>query len=207
MAENDLPDGALPPEALPDRDLRRLSVRLRREPAESRLDRFLAQHWPQHSRSTYQKLIRDGRVTVGGEPVTKPSADIHRGDWVEVTLHKREPLGIVAEPIPIDVIYEDADLIAVAKVPGIIVHPARGNPHGTLVNAVAHHAGSLWRVISRVSGSRSGTGISSRCVFQRRERGERREQQEAENDISNVGLKNRLFFLCDLCALCVEMAL
>ena len=121
MAKNPLPDGALPPEALPDRDLQRLDITLRREPAESRLDRFLAQHWPQHSRSMYQKLIRDGRVTVGGEVVTKPSADIHLGDRVEVTLYKREPLGIVPEPIPIDVIYEDADLIAVAKAPGIIV--------------------------------------------------------------------------------------
>ncbi len=164
MAENDLPDGALPPEALPERDLRRLAVRLGREPAETRLDRFLAQHWPQHSRSTYQKLIRDGRVTVGGEPVTKPSTDLHRGDCVEVTLRKREPLGIVPEPIPINVIYEDDDLLAVAKAPGIIVHPARGNPHGTLVNAVAHHAGSLstggdpWRpgVVHRLDRDTSG---------------------------------------------------
>ena len=164
MAENHLPDGALPPEALPDRDLRRLAITLQREPAETRLDRFLAQHWPQHSRSTYQKLIRDGRVTVGGETVTKPSSDIHVGDRVQVTLYAREPLGIVPEPIPIDVIYEDADLIAVAKKPGIIVHPARGNPHGTLVNAVAHHAGSLstggdpWRpgVVHRLDRDTSG---------------------------------------------------
>jgi len=164
MAKNALPDGALPPEALPDRDLRRLAITLGREPAETRLDRFLARRWPDHSRATYQKLIRDGRVTVNGEPVAKPSTDIHCGDHIEVVLYKREPLGIVPEPIPIDVIYEDGDLIAVNKAPGIIVHPARGNPHGTLVNAVAHHAGSLsaggdpWRpgVVHRLDRDTSG---------------------------------------------------
>jgi 23S rRNA pseudouridine1911/1915/1917 synthase len=164
MAKNPLPDGALPPEALPPRDLQRLAITLQREPSEPRLDRFLAQHWPQHSRSMYQKLIRDGRVAVNGEAVTKPSSDVHLGDRVEVTLYKREPLGIVPEPIPIDVIYEDDDLVAVAKAPGIIVHPARGNPHGTLVNAVAHHADSLssggdwWRpgVVHRLDRDTSG---------------------------------------------------
>jgi len=164
MAENHLPDGALPPEALPPRHPKRLAVRLRREPAETRLDRFLAHHWPQHSRAAYQKLIRDGRVRVNGEPVTKPSTDVHLGDHVQVTLRKREPLGIVPEPIPIDVLYEDDDLIAVAKAPGILVHPARGNPHGTLVNAVAHHADSLssggdrWRpgVVHRLDRDTSG---------------------------------------------------
>jgi len=170
MAENHLPDGALPPETLPERDLRRLTVHLRREPTETRLDRFLAHHWPQYSRSAYQKLIRDGLVTVSGETVTKPSADVHLGDCVQVTLRKREPLGIVPEPIPIDVIYEDADLIAVAKAPGIIVHPARGNPHGTLVNAVAHHAESLsrggdpWRpgVVHRLDRDTSGVIVFAR---------------------------------------------
>jgi len=164
MGENPLPDGALPDDALPPRDLRRLAITLQSEPGETRLDRFLALRWPAHSRSTYQKLIRDGRVTVNGRPVTKPSADVHAGDAVEVVLYKREPLGIVPEPIPIDVIYEDDDFVAVAKQPGIIVHPARGNPHGTLVNAVAHHAESLssggawWRpgVVHRLDRDTSG---------------------------------------------------
>jgi len=165
MAENPpLPEGALPDDALPPRDLQRLAITLRSEPSETRLDRFLALRWPAHSRSTYQKLIRDGRVTVNGRPVTKPAADIHAGDAVEVVLCRREPLGIVPEPIPIDILYEDDDLLAVAKQPGIIVHPARGNPHGTLVNAVAYHAESLsrggawWRpgVVHRLDRDTSG---------------------------------------------------
>jgi len=164
MADNDLPEGALPPEALPDRDLQRLAITLQSEPSETRLDRFLALRWPTYSRSTFQKLIRDGRVTVNGAPASKPSADVHCGDSIDVVLYKREPLGIVPEPIPIDVLYEDADLIAVNKRPGILVHPARGNPHGTLVNAVAHHAESLssggdwWRpgVVHRLDRDTSG---------------------------------------------------
>jgi len=164
MAEKPLPEGALPDDALPVRDLQRLAITLQSEPGETRLDRFLALRWPAHSRSTYQRLIRDGRVTVNGRPVAKPSVDVHAGDAVEVVLYKREPLGIVPEPIPIDIIYEDADLLAVAKQPGILVHPARGNPHGTLVNAVAHHAESLstggawWRpgVVHRLDRDTSG---------------------------------------------------
>jgi 23S rRNA pseudouridine1911/1915/1917 synthase len=133
----------LPPEALPERDLETLDIVLVHEPADARLDRFLAQRWPTYSRTTYQRLIRDGRVLVNDEPVAKPSVEVHKGDRVCVTLYKRRPLGIIPEPIPISVLYEDDDLIVVNKAPGIIVHPARGNPHGTLVNAVAHYAHQL----------------------------------------------------------------
>jgi 23S rRNA pseudouridine1911/1915/1917 synthase len=67
-------------------------------------------------------------------------------DRVFVTLYKRQPLGIIPEPIPISILYEDEDMVVVNKAPGIIVHPARGNPHGTLVNAVAYHAENLSKV-------------------------------------------------------------
>jgi len=143
MAGRELPHGSLSPDALPERDLATLEIQLVHEPGDARLDRFLAQRWPTYSRTTYQRLIRDGRVLVNDEPVTKPSAEVHRGDHVLVTLYKRQPLGIVPEPIPISVLYEDEDLLAVNKAPGILVHPARGNPHGTLVNAVAYYAGTL----------------------------------------------------------------
>jgi len=164
MSANDLPEGAPPPDALPERDLETLQIELQSEPGDRRLDRFLAQRWAAHSRSTFQKLIRNGRVLVNDEPVTKPSAEVHRGDRIVVRLYKRRPLGIVPEPIPIDVIYEDDDILAVNKEAGILVHPARGNPHGTLVNAVAHHADSLsrggdpWRpgVVHRLDRDTSG---------------------------------------------------
>ena len=143
MAGRELPDGSLAPDALPERDLETLEIQLVHEPGDARLDRFLAQRWPTYSRTTYQRLIRDGRVLVNDEPVTKPSAEVHHGDHVLVTLYKRQSLGIVPEPIPISILYEDEDLLAVNKAPGILVHPARGNPHGTLVNAVAYYAETL----------------------------------------------------------------
>jgi len=162
-----LPPGALPPDALPDRDLETLEILLHHEPTDPRLDRFLAQRWPTYSRAAFQKLIRDGRVLVNDEPVTKPSAGVHRGDHVFVTLYKRQPLGIIPEPIPISILYEDDDFLVLNKAPGIIVHPARGNPHGTLVNAVAHHSAKLsrgcdpWRpgVVHRLDRDTSGVII------------------------------------------------
>jgi len=140
---NNLPQGALGPDELPDRPLETFELTLVHDPSDLRLDRFLAQRWPSHSRSVYQKLIRGGRVLVNDEPVTKPSAEVHRGDRLFVTLYKRKALGIIPEPIPIAVLYEDDDMVVVNKTPGILVHPARGNPHGTLVNAVAHYAHQL----------------------------------------------------------------
>jgi 23S rRNA pseudouridine1911/1915/1917 synthase len=146
MAENGMVEGALSPQELPERELATLEIELQHEPGETRLDRFLAQRWPNHSRAMYQKLIREGRVLVNDEPVTKPSTDIHRGDHVFVTLYHRQPLGLVPEPIPIRILYEDEDLMVLDKSPGILVHPGRGNPHGTLVNALAYHATSLSKV-------------------------------------------------------------
>ncbi|HUS44609.1 MAG TPA: RluA family pseudouridine synthase [Phycisphaerae bacterium] len=130
----------------PEREPETLEITFQHDPAEPRLDRFLAHRWPKRSRAAYQKLIKAGRVLVNSEPVMKPSAEVHRGDSIFVTLDKPKPLGIVPEPISIDVLYEDEDLIAVNKAPGIIVHPARSNPHGTLVNAVAYHAENLSKV-------------------------------------------------------------
>ena len=164
MAKHDLPEGALSPDELPERGLETFEIELQNEPTVARLDLFLASRWPSHSRTVYQKLIKDGRVLVNDEPVTKPSTEVHKGDHVCATLYKRRPLGIIPEPIPIKVLYEDEDMVVLNKDPGIIVHPARGNPHGTLVNAVAHHAerlskvGGPWRpgVVHRLDRDTSG---------------------------------------------------
>jgi len=146
MVKHNLPEGALPPDELPERDLETYEIELQNEPNVARLDLFLASRWPSHSRTVYQKIIKDGRVLVNDEPVTKPSTEVHKGDRVFVTLYKRQPLGIIPEPIPISILYEDDDMVVINKAPGIIVHPARGNPHGTLVNAVAYHAENLSKV-------------------------------------------------------------
>ncbi len=109
-----------------------------------RLDVFLASV-TELSRSQTQKLIADGKVSVfreNGSPVsvTKKYATVI-GDSVEVMLPEPEPLDVKAEDIPLDVIYEDGDVIVINKPSGMVVHPAPGNESGTLVNALMYHCG------------------------------------------------------------------
>ena len=89
------------------------------------------------------KLIEDGSITVNGKPSAK-NYKLRRGDTVEVTRPEPEPCEAVAEDIPLDVIYEDDDIIVINKPEGMIVHPATGIYTGTLVNALLYHCkGSL----------------------------------------------------------------
>ena len=106
-----------------------------------RLDKLLAELIPELSRSAITKLIEDGRVTVGDRTVTK-SAKASPGDVICVTPDEPQPVDIVPEAIPLDVVYEDADLLVVNKPKGMVVHPAPGNYTGTLVNALMAHCGS-----------------------------------------------------------------
>lgn len=110
-----------------------------------RLDKYVRSRFPRVSRTLMQKLIKQGAVTVNGLPTKasyKPDAD----DVIEVILPPPEPLDIVPEEIPIDVIYEDDYLLAINKQTGIICHPAKSTQSGTLANALAHYADSLSRV-------------------------------------------------------------
>ena len=110
------------------------------EPA-SRLDRFLAQAFPEFSRARFQSLIADGRVTVESAVVRDGSFRLKGGERLQVTV----PAAVTAEPgpepIPLDVVYEDADLIVIDKPAGLVVHPGAGNETGTLVNALIAHCG------------------------------------------------------------------
>lgn len=107
-----------------------------------RVDRFIADHLPDASRAEVQRWIREERVTVGGRPV-KPSHRLAAGD--EVTLLRPPPLAAAVEPeaIPLSVVYEDDYLLAVDKPAGMVVHPAPGHRHGTLVNALLAHSPHL----------------------------------------------------------------
>ncbi len=110
----------------------------------ARLDVFLASA-TELSRSQAQRLIADGKVYVyreNGNPVavTKKYATTV-GDTVEVTLPEPEPLDVKAEAIPLEVVYEDDDVIVINKPSGMVVHPAPGNETGTLVNALMYHCG------------------------------------------------------------------
>jgi 23S rRNA pseudouridine1911/1915/1917 synthase len=117
-------------------------IELQVHEAKVRLDKYLADHVPQLSRSAAQRLIDKGRVTVNGELV-KASYKVSPGDLVMAILPREEALELVPEPIPLDIVYEDPGLLAVNKSAGIVVHPAPGHSGGTLVNAVLAHCPEL----------------------------------------------------------------
>lgn len=108
--------------------------------AGGRLDAVLAARLPERSRSSLQKLMGEGHVLVNGKPAGKNSR-LCEGDQIELTLPAPEPLAVLPEQIPLDIVYEDADLLVVNKEKGMVVHPAAGNESGTLVNALLFHCG------------------------------------------------------------------
>ena len=113
------------------------------EDAGTRLDSFLAGRLEGVTRSAAARLIESGCVTVDGKPAGK-SVRMAGGETVCVLLPEAEEPEARPEDIPLDVVYEDSDVIVVNKPVGMVVHPAAGHPDGTLVNALLHHcAGSL----------------------------------------------------------------
>jgi 23S rRNA pseudouridine1911/1915/1917 synthase len=103
--------------------------------AGERLDRFVAARLPALSRSRVAALAKEGRVRVNGAPA-KPSATLRAGDAVSVEIPPAVPLDLVAQDIPVRVIYRDAHVLVVDKPAGLSVHPGPGHPDGTLVNAL-----------------------------------------------------------------------
>ncbi|MCD8253955.1 MAG: RluA family pseudouridine synthase [Oscillospiraceae bacterium] len=106
-----------------------------------RIDALLTHIVPELSRSAAQRLTQEGSVLVNGRAVKKNHV-CREGDSVEVFLPPAVPTEIVAQDISLDVVYEDADVIAVNKPRGMVVHPAPGHPDGTLVNALLWHCGA-----------------------------------------------------------------
>lgn len=117
------------------------------ESAGQRLDAFLAGALPELTRSAAQRLIEEGRVLVDGRAPAK-SRKLAGGEIVAVDLPEPQPIEAAPQDIPLDVVYEDGDVIVVNKPVGLVVHPAPGHSDGTLVNALLHHCG----------GSLSGVG-------------------------------------------------
>ena len=101
-----------------------------------RLDVYIASKDEETTRSSAQRQIEQGNVVVNGKKITKVSYKVSEGDKIE--LEEQEPVEIElkAQDIPIDIVYEDKDIIVVNKPKGMVVHPANGNPEGTLVNAI-----------------------------------------------------------------------
>lgn len=105
---------------------------------QGRIDKVITAHEPSHTRSQVQKWLQDGLVTVNGQPV-KANYKVSSGDVIAVSIPEARPLEAVAEPIPLDIVYEDDQVIVVNKPQGMVVHPAPGHPDGTLVNGLLYH--------------------------------------------------------------------
>ena len=103
-----------------------------------RIDQCLAASFSDCSRSFLQKLLKDGKVSINGK-TQKASSKVAAGDAVLVLLPEPEKLNVEPENIPLDILYEDDDLLVVNKPKGMVVHPAAGHSNGTLVNAVLYH--------------------------------------------------------------------
>jgi 23S rRNA pseudouridine1911/1915/1917 synthase len=107
--------------------------------AAPRLDRFLAEQLPDHSRSEIQRWIKEGRVLVNDRPARKSGQALEPGDVIVLSIPKPPPTQLTPEPIPLTILYEDEDVIAIDKPAGMVVHPAAGHATGTLVHALLHH--------------------------------------------------------------------
>lgn len=115
-----------------------IEFRIEEEQADIRIDKFLSDMLPDLSRSYIQKLIKDGQVLVNGK-VIKANYKLDYDDYVTLEEPKLQEPDIVAENIPLDILYEDADLLIVNKPKGMVVHPSAGHYSGTLVNALMHY--------------------------------------------------------------------
>lgn len=104
----------------------------------TRIDKYIAKMQPELTRSYIQKLIKDSMVFVNGN-IVKANYKVSKQDTITMILPPPEPLNILAEDIPLDILYEDSDVIVINKGKGMVVHPAAGHYTGTIVNALLYH--------------------------------------------------------------------
>lgn len=118
-----------------------ISFRVTKEQEGQRIDVLVSESREGLTRSAVQKLLKDGSLLVNGAPVTK-NCRVKFGDSVYVSVPEPAVLEVKPQNIPLDIVYEDDDLLVVNKPKGMVVHPAPGNPDGTLVNALLYHCGN-----------------------------------------------------------------
>jgi 23S rRNA pseudouridine1911/1915/1917 synthase len=119
-----------------------MQVRVPQQQHGKRLDHFLIKELPHLSRSRIQDLIRSRHILINATAV-RSSHRIRAGDFISIEEPAAQPIKTEPEYIPLDILFEDSDLIVLNKPPGLVVHPAAGNWRGTLVNALLHHCPSL----------------------------------------------------------------
>lgn len=110
--------------------------------AHQRLDHFLQSHLPDLSRTRIQSLIKDGHIRLN-DAAAKPNTALKTGDRIAVTVPEAKRVSTTPQDIPLDILFEDEHLIVINKPAGLVVHPAAGNPDGTMVNALLHHCKNL----------------------------------------------------------------
>ena len=120
--------------------MEKLTLNVPPEEAGQRVDSYLAAHLAGLSRSAAARLMEEGRVTLGDKALAK-NYKLTGGETLTVELPEPEPVDVAPQDIPLDVVYEDEDVIVVNKPKGLVVHPAPGHADGTLVNALLHHCG------------------------------------------------------------------
>ena len=120
------------------------------EESGERIDALLARNLPDFSRSQLQKLLEQGMVSIKGKTLKK-NYRCSAGDEICIALPEIQDVPLLAQDIPLDIVYEDTDLVVINKARGMVVHPAPGHPDGTLVNALLHHCGDS---LSGIGGER-----------------------------------------------------
>ncbi|MBQ6621755.1 MAG: RluA family pseudouridine synthase [Mogibacterium sp.] len=113
-----------------------------------RLDAWLACQIPDLSRNYAETLIKEGHIRVNGQPESVKKRKVRAGDEVQVLYPEPKALDAVPQNLPIDIVYEDEDVIVVNKARGMVVHPSAGNEDGTLVNAILYHCGDQLSTIN-----------------------------------------------------------
>ena len=119
------------------------SISLKVEEKSLRLDSYLAQNLSDLSRSRVQQLIEQGHVKLNGDICKSKKNAVKQGDAITLEIPTAEPLELQPENIPLDILYEDEQILILNKPAGLVVHPAPGHPNGTLVNAVLAHCPNL----------------------------------------------------------------
>ena len=147
-----------------------------------RLDAYIASKYDTLSRNMIQNLLESGNILVNGT-IKKVSYKVKLGDKIEITMPKARELNIKPEKIPVDVVFEDKDIIVVNKPKGLVVHPANGNPDGTLVNAI----------MNLCKGSLSGIGGEIRPgIVHRLDKDTSGLLIVAKNDLAHINMSNQI---------------